>query len=286
MAYYLNVTHPTVTHGLLKFDKGNRQYVTISFIGFASSAPYDILKVETSPDASTFTTLDTFTLTAASGVLKTVLPPIPAGTLHLRLKGYDSDGSTALTDATELKKCAVVNIKSKASHNLEPIYTESKKIAEDVIDSGIVTTDIENLNQKKIMWNALSNAYAEINTNDATDMTEYTITGVNNNLYGLAQYPSWLKTQITDNKNWVINGSNLTTPHWIIGDKIYSFKETGSDGGVAIAQSCEEVLVSHISKSMLAEEKLKYTAGSDEHDELTAAETTLSSIITDKITLI
>jgi len=282
---YLNFTHPAPEHGLLKFKRGNRQYVSISFIGFTSSSPYDILKIRTSPDASTWTTLDTHTLTTASGVLKTVLPPIPKGTLHIQLKGYDSDGTTALTGSTVTKKCAVMNVKA-IKNNVEPIYAESKKIAEDMVNPANVTLDIDKLGTKKVMWKALSNAYSEINTNDATDMTEYTITSANDTMYGLAQYPLWIRNQITGDKNWVINGSNLNTPHWIIGDKIYKFKATNSDGGVAIAQSCEEALVSHISKAMIAEEKLKHTAGSTAHTELSSAESTLSSIITDKIGLI
>ena len=238
MAYYQQISNIPTNNMKINFTGVLRQYIEISFSGFASSSPYDKLKIETSPDNSVWTVVETHELSAAAGTLKTILNKVPRDIAWLRVKGYDSDGTTELTNATSLYKATVDRLKGSAKKKLHDIKGEAEKILKDSVDSSIVSLRPKQLNDKEMMFNAIKDAYTQIEANDSLDITETTITtGATTN--GLINYPEWLRTQITTNKNWCINGTDMSIPHWIADDKIYTFKVTGSDNGAAKAKRCE-----------------------------------------------
>ena len=154
-----------------------------------------------------------------------------------------------------------------------------------MVDSNVVNISTERANDKEITARGMLSAISSIETNDNTDIIENTITDAMTT-YGLSLYPAWLRSQITENKNWCINGSDMETPHWILDGKIYTFKETGSDNGQAIAKKCEEVLSAAMSREIIKKEKEQYSAGQGGYLELSLRETDLTSILNEKVALI
>lgn len=288
MAYYQVVKNINTDNNWIKLKGALRYYIEIQFSGYANNSPYDILKLEYSTDkGSTYNVLESHTLTAPSGIIKTILNKVPKTITNLRLKGYDSDGSTAIgdTSATELYKVNISGVKGDTTTTRVDILKESKKIAKDMVDSNVVNISTERANDKEITARGMLSAISSIETNDNTDIIENTITDAMTT-YGLSLYPAWLRSQITENKNWCINGSDMETPHWILDGKIYTFKETGSDNGQAIAKKCEEVLSAAMSREIIKKEKEQYSAGQGGYLELSLRETDLTSILNEKVALI
>tara|TARA_R100000808_G_scaffold24591_1_gene57049 strand:- start:3517 stop:4383 length:867 start_codon:yes stop_codon:yes gene_type:complete len=288
MAYYQSISKPTAPNSLgLNFD-AYRVYVEVKFSGYTSSSPYDVIKIQTqNEDSNAWVDIYSATLTSAAGDIKAIVN-LDRKTAKLRAKGYDSDGTTALSLATGFEHPVIFTAKAqknKSIKGVDYIGTEAASILKNIIEDDPVPID-EKKGFHEGFKRAMKAAYSAINSNDGTDMTEITITSANENSNGLNQLNPQIKNGVVKGKNWCINGTNLPTPFWVIDDKVYTFKETNSDGGTAIAKKCEEVLVPKLSKEVAYIVRKNYASSTPNYNTLTSAVTTLDSLATEKIGLI
>ncbi len=261
-------------------------YIEATWTGLQTD---DIIKVEYSTDNETsYVSAYQFTTGAILGTKKSVVGPIKPHTTHIRVKGYDSDGATALTDEESKYKAAfLANTKKTMADKERDISLDLERVANDSQASDLsVTLPKGSLRAKELWRYAIDEAYRAIEAADGnqTDITRVALSGITWNsttraTYGTEKYPKGIRRGIEAKKSkWVINGAHMSVPHWISNDYIYTFATA------AKAKKCENVLMLKGSKNLLLEARKNYSVGNQKYTQLTAGITTIDSITTEKIT--
>ena len=268
-----------LTNGSLTFEGILRDYWEITFSGFASSpAPYDIIKVQTSPDNSAWTDLSSYTLTASSGTIKTISPSLPKDMRWIRLKAYDSDGTTALTASghTNLFRAKIIHVSASPSDTLGDARRNVARLVDNNLDEWGFSDRLGKYNDKDILGKSISSFYEEIEAEDSGIIQRTAITaGMTAN--GISNYPSFIQTQMTNNLNWCSLGTNMSTPNWVLDGFVYTFSSNQA------AAKCEDALVAKIGVTLIEKELEHVVSGGHDHGKLSDIKTVLGAIATEKI---
>ena len=286
MAYSVLFRKPIPQDNLLKF-KGTTNYFEIAWAGFASD---DVIKVEATTDNAAYVSQYSFITGAADGIKDAVIGPLNPATRVLRIKGYDSDGTTPLTAATEAYKVSWAgNVKKTKVDGLRDLSLDIDSIADQIQDSGVKGIKRSNgdVYMKTVYSEAMDGAYDAIEAADGTQtdiirvaLKDITWNNTNRGSYGTEKYPKAIRKGIEafgSYSKWVMNGTAMSVPHWISKNYIYSFLS------VAKAQACEDILALKASRKLLTKKRTEYGAGSQEYAKLTAGITKIDAIVTEKI---
>ena len=274
MAYQLVLDKPAPKDAIVLLDS-MRAYFEFDFSGFAAT---DIIKVEWSTDGgSTWITGVSKTTLGASGIMKLVSGLIKPTVNLIRIKGYDSDGATALT-------AAEIEYKSLMSTSAIPHLKSGDDIGNDIDTLAKSVQDISsdvalgNRSEKKTMYlDAMNSAYTDIEANDTSDMTKTLLTpSTTEATYGIDKYHPGMREGIKRGK-WVINGTEMSVPHWIAGKNIYTFSSA------VVAKRCKEVLVLKGARYLVERERTNYDSSTTEYNDLTGAMSALNANIIAKI---